>query len=167
MQKLLHRLTLNRGFIIGVKNFPIWFNKLVCINISVAIKNGNKEGITLFTESWRPFFTAGKLEFENTDFKKALRDLANILKNGQEKPYVVLNDKNDLIDFTFFKLNYLKNNETLKKYESFSLMLDEFYSEKDRKDRIKSQNQSLIKNLNNASLRLNKKLKLLKKCIVY
>ena len=104
-----------------------------------------------------------KLKFENTDFKKSLRDLANVLKNGEEIPYAILNGKKDLVDFTFFKLNYLKNNETLKKYESFSLMLDEFYSEKDRKDRIKSQNQSLIKNLNNSYFRLSKKLKLLKK----
>ena len=104
-----------------------------------------------------------KLEFENTDFKKSLSDLANVLKNGKEKPYAILNGKGDLIDFTFFKLNYLKSGEILKKYESFSLMLDEFYSEKDRKDRIKSQNQSLIKNLNNSYFRLSKKLKLLEK----
>lgn len=104
-----------------------------------------------------------KLEFENTDFKKSLSDLANVLKNGEEKPYAILNGKGDLIDFTFFKLNYLKSGETLKEYESFSLMLDEFYSEKDRKDRFKSQNQFLIKNLNNSYFRLSKKLKLLKK----
>lgn len=104
-----------------------------------------------------------KLEFENTDFKKSLSDLANVLKNGEEKPYAILNGKGDLIDFTFFKLNYLKSGETLKEYESFSLMLDEFYSEKDKKDRFKSQNQSLIKNLNNSYFRLSKKLKLLEK----
>lgn len=106
---------------------------------------------------------AKNLESADIDLKSYLNNLANILKNGQEKPYAILNDKNDLIDFTFFKLNHLKSGETLKEYESFSLMLDEFYSEKDRKDRIKSQNQFLIKNLNNANLRLNKKLKLLEK----
>ncbi len=104
-----------------------------------------------------------KLEFENTDLKKSLKNLASDLKNGEEKPYAVLNNKGDLVDFTFFKLNYLKSGETLKKYENFSSMLDEFYSEKDGKDRIKSQNQSIIKNLNNSYFRLNKKLKLLKK----
>lgn len=104
-----------------------------------------------------------KLEFENTDFKKSLKNLASVLKNGEEKPYAILNNKGDLVDFTFFKLDYLKSSETLRKYENFSLMLDEFYSEKDRKDRIKSQNQSLIKNLNNSYFRLSKKLKLLKK----
>jgi len=104
-----------------------------------------------------------RLELENVEIKSSLNYLANILKNSQEKPYVILDDKGNLIDFTFFELNYLKRGETLKEYESFSLMLDEFYSEKDRKDRIKSQNQSLIKNLNNSSLRLTKKLKLLEK----
>ena len=36
-----------------------------------------------------------KLEFENTDFKKVLSDLANVLKNGEEALVIVSSSKNN------------------------------------------------------------------------
>lgn len=39
---------------------------LVCINNSVATKNGNNEGTTEVAHKLSPDFTAGKLALENT-----------------------------------------------------------------------------------------------------
>ena len=58
-------LTLNKGFIKELNRFPIWFTMFVCIRSSVATKNGNSEGITLVANNVRPFFTAGRFDFEN------------------------------------------------------------------------------------------------------
>ena len=42
----------------------------VCINSSVATKNGKREGTTEFAHNAKPDFTAGRLLFENINKQK-------------------------------------------------------------------------------------------------
>ena len=47
--------TLNKGRIIGVSSFPIMSTKGVDFNKSIQMKNGSKDGITLFAQSFNAF----------------------------------------------------------------------------------------------------------------
>ena len=49
---------LKRGFIRGVKNFPIRLGMFVYESNSTAIKNGYRDGTTEFAQSFKPFFVA-------------------------------------------------------------------------------------------------------------
>ena len=47
--------TLNKGRIMGVSSFPIISTKGVNFNKSIQMKNGNKDGITLFAHNFNAF----------------------------------------------------------------------------------------------------------------
>lgn len=73
-------------------------------------------------------------------------------------PVLVLNKDKTLLDFSFTKICQYGEFFENKIYDNFSLLLDEFYSKKELAARIKSAAQDIIKLLNNAIIRTEKKL---------
>lgn len=73
-------------------------------------------------------------------------------------PVLVLNKDKTLLDFSFTKICQYGELFENKIYDNFSLLLDEFYSKKELAARIKSAAQDIIKLLNNAIIRTEKKL---------
>ena len=59
--------TLNKGRMIGVSSLPMMSRKGVAFNKSIQMKNGNKDGITLFAQSFKAFCaTSNVLEEKQT-----------------------------------------------------------------------------------------------------
>jgi len=61
------------------------------------------------------------------------------------------------IDYSFIKLSYFGNDAEYKTHDSLSLMLDEFYSERDKDQRIRARAADILKMLTNAESRLTHK----------
>lgn len=65
--------TLNKGFIIGVKSVLMILTNLVFFNKSIHMKNGNKEGITLFAQSLSALWVTSKV----LDEKQTMQSIIN------------------------------------------------------------------------------------------
>lgn len=83
-------------------------------------------------------------------------------------PYCVKDETGKPCDFAFIPINQYGNMRTCEKKESFSALLDEFYSEKDSVERTRQKGRDLVKFLHNTIERTAKKLNLqraeLEKC---
>ncbi len=88
--------------------------------------------------------------------------------SGDISPQIVFDADGKPLDFTFFDIKQCGNTLEIKKYESFSELLDFFCFEKDRDMRIKRRAGDMLKLLNNAKERISKKVNLqrvqLEKC---
>ena len=88
--------------------------------------------------------------------------------SGDISPQIVFDTDGKPLDFTFFDIKQYGNTLEIKKYESFSELLDFFCFEKDRDMRIKRRAGDMLKLLNNTKERISKKVNLqrvqLEKC---
>lgn len=82
--------------------------------------------------------------------------------SGDISPQIVFDADGKPLDFTFFDIKQYGNTLEIKKYESFSELLDFFCFEKDRNMRIKRRAGDMLKLLNNAKERISKKVNLQK-----
>lgn len=96
------------------------------------------------------------------DLKKQLTLLKSNLSNLSGYPTIKINEKNEPIDFSFIKLNHLKKSSLIFK-DTFSSLLDDFFFEKDRIERIKNSSQNYTRILKNAVNKLKKKIKVQEK----
>ncbi|MBP3579888.1 MAG: NFACT family protein [Clostridia bacterium] len=85
----------------------------------------------------------------------------------QEKfdPCLVGDVKGKVIDFSFCEIRQYGTGVSVKKYEQISSLLDDFYCEKDKQERIKHRGQDILRLLTNASSRITKKTALQKQSL--
>ncbi len=97
----------------------------------------------------------------------SLENILNSLKN-KNTPIMLYNPNGDMLDFSYTEINQYGNGYKNKCFESFSVLLDEFYNEKENAARINTAARDIIKLLNNLKSRAEKRLALrlndLKKC---
>lgn len=87
-----------------------------------------------------------------------LRRIQAALEEGGTPTMVTANDTGKPLDFSFLPIHQYGRASTTREVESFSELLDEFYAERDRIERIRSRAQDLLKLLTNASDRISRKL---------
>ena len=84
-------------------------------------------------------------------------------------PYIIYDENGKLKDMSFTEIKQYGSLYTVKKFESFSSLLDIFYSERDRAERMRAKSQDLLKLLSNASERAARKINTqraeLEKCV--
>ncbi len=108
----------------------------------------------------------------NTTYEAKLSDeierLKNICDECAGQPYVLKNEDDVPVDFSFTEINQYSGKLKSEKKDGFSAMLEDFYREKDRAERTRQKGHDLIKFLHNAIERTAKKLDLqrieLEKC---
>ncbi len=122
---------LSRPLSVGLLNKVAGFSPLVCREIELSAEN---VGIALAYEG-------------------VLADLKD-----KTTPVLILNPDKTPFDFSFTKIKQYGNLFENKIYDSFSALLDEFYSQKELTARIKSAAHDIIKLINNAISRTEKKL---------
>ncbi len=91
-------------------------------------------------------------------FTLCIAELQKNLKNGG-KPIVILKD-NVPFDFSYMPIMQYGNEYTLKELDSFSHLLDFFYSALDKNDRIKNYSLEISRLLKNTENRIIKKIQL-------
>lgn len=121
---------------------------IVCREISEYICPGNEK-------------TAHELD--NDDCEKLVAIIEVIAKNVKEGnclPYIVYDEDDKPIDFTFMMVRQYGDSCKVKRYSSFCGMLDTFYSEKTSSDRMKQRSGDLYKFVVNLCDRISRKLDL-------
>lgn len=86
-----------------------------------------------------------------------LEELKKSLSNGDGRP-TMLRKVGAPFDFSFCDITQYGFSVTANKAESFSCLLDEYYSEKDSADRIRQRTQDLNKLLANATARVSRRI---------
>ncbi|MBR5872285.1 MAG: NFACT family protein [Oscillospiraceae bacterium] len=100
-------------------------------------------------------------DLTNDDFEKLANTLEAIIakvKNGEADPYIVLEENGHPLDFTFIPVTQYGDAMEVRKCESFSEMLDKFYSERSGADRMKQRSNDLFKFVVNLAERISRKL---------
>lgn len=76
-----------------------------------------------------------------------VRSVADILQNGNSTPTVVLDETGKPMDFSFLSINQYGGKLQTAAYESFSELLDVFYCERGRIERMRQRCHDLLKQL--------------------
>jgi len=87
------------------------------------------------------------------------------LKDGQFKPCLVSDANGKVIDFSFCEIRQYGTGTSVREYDDISKLLDDFYSERDKQERIKHRGQDVLRLLTNASSRITKKTALQKQSL--
>ncbi len=99
---------------------------------------------------------------KDTTLYKELQKLSYIIENCTGIPVMICeNDRPK--DFSFINVNQYQNKLNIKKYDNFSMLLDDFFSDRDKIDRMKVKSFNLNKQINNILSRLRKKIKIQEK----
>ncbi|MBQ7123076.1 MAG: NFACT family protein [Oscillospiraceae bacterium] len=100
-------------------------------------------------------------ELSNDEYGKlvsAIEKITDTVKNNKAAPYIVIEENGHPLDFTFIPVNQYGGAMEVKKCESFSMMLDRFYSERSGADRMKQRSNDLFKLVTNLADRISRKL---------
>ncbi len=82
------------------------------------------------------------------------------VKSNTFSPCLISDKNNKVIDYSFFDIRQYGPNALIKKYDDISILLDEFYLERDKSERIKRRGQDILKLLTNAQTRIQRKTEL-------
>ncbi|MBQ2998709.1 MAG: NFACT family protein [Oscillospiraceae bacterium] len=100
-------------------------------------------------------------DLSDNDFEKLIFAIENIAENVKKAnvfPYMVIEENGHPADFTFIPVTQYGNAMEIRKYGSFSEMLDKFYSERSGADRMKQRSNDLFKFVVNLAERISRKL---------
>lgn len=100
-------------------------------------------------------------DLNNADFEKLVNCLEKLYENVKSRsaaPYMVVEENGHPVDFTFMKVNQYGDSLEIRKFETFSEMLDKFYSERSGADRMKQRSNDLFKFVVNLADRISRKL---------
>ncbi len=119
-----------------------------------------------FSAAKTDIFINDMSEEQKTDFCSAYDGFQDYAKEG--KPVMLCSQDGTPKDFSYMPITQYANKYTCRTFDSFSEMLDAFYSERDRLERLRRSTANIGKTLSNAAARIEKKLFLrreeLKKC---
>lgn len=88
-----------------------------------------------------------------------LNELKNTIISGGV-PYAIVDENGLPTDYSFLEIKQYKGLRTLKRYSSFSVLLEDFYGERDKQRRLDNLKADLVKRVKNLILRNEKKLHL-------
>lgn len=91
--------------------------------------------------------------------RERLEALKSTVENCSGAPFITY-DGDRPKDFSFFEPSQLDDAHRAKKCESFSALLDEFFEQRDRIDRMRTKSHDLRKQIGNILARLRKKIKI-------
>ncbi len=91
-------------------------------------------------------------------FKNVMLSWHNLLLNNDYTPTVALDSEGKPKDYSYMPITYLENSVKTKEYSSFSDLLDSYFSEKDRYEKIRQRAHDLITLISNAVARTERKL---------
>lgn len=100
--------------------------------------------------------TTEMTNYDENRLLKCLDELRETVKNCSGNPYTVITNKP--IDFSFLEIKQYANLAEIKKEEEFSLLLDNYYAERDRIERMRVKSSDILKILSNRSERIARKI---------
>lgn len=119
---------------------------IVCRELEYLITSGED----LYTNEFNSQYMK-RLDYYITKLTNTVRDISGV-------PYCISEPKGKPKDISFMGITQYGSAMTVTRAESFSQLLDNFYLERDRADRMKVKGQDLLKLLSNASERISRKI---------
>lgn len=119
---------------------------IVCRELAYRVGRGRE--LTVKTMDEEQLFRAGF-------FYQQMRDTVEEVSG---KPYMAVNLQGKPMDFSFLEIHQYGTAAVVKEAESFSQLLDDFYRERDKQERMRVREQDLLKLLSTHSERLSRKI---------
>ena len=119
---------------------------IVCREISEIVTNG---------------FDTKSHDLSNDDCEllvDTIERIAERVKSGKFAPHIVIEESGHPVDFTFMPVIQYGTAMEVRKLNTFSEMLDKFYSERSSADRMKQRSNDLFKFVTNLADRISRKL---------
>ena len=151
----------------AVYEFPEKPEKLnpLTTDLAILFENAEKNSYLKTIDGFSPLICR-EIEDSQNSYTK-LSEILNDLKNNTN-PVLIYDDKNSPFDFTYTDISQYPESYKIKKFDTFSALLDSFYTEKETVSRINTNAKDIIKLVNNLKNRTERKLALrlidLKKC---
>ena len=119
---------------------------IVCRELAHQVGRGRE--LTVKTMDEEQVFRAGF-------FYQQMRDT---VEDVSGKPFMAVSPQGKPMDFSFLEIHQYGTAAVVKEAESFSQLLDEFYRERDKQERMRVREQDLLKLLSTHSERLSRKI---------
>ena len=102
-------------------------------------------------------FTRDLTQEQRERLRFFLERLFTTVRDTAGEPYMVTKIKGKPMEFSFLNIVQYGTLASVSRWEDFSSLLDEFYEERDRQDRMRVKAQDLLRLLANASERLSRR----------
>ena len=132
----------------GILNALQGLSPVVCREIEHQVGRGQE------------LFTRDLTQEQRERLRFFLERLFTTVRDTAGEPYMVTKLKGKPMEFSFLNIVQYGTLASVSRWEDFSSLLDEFYEERDRQDRMRVKAQDLLRLLANASERLSRKINL-------
>lgn len=125
------------------------------VSAEQILTESNDSSLLSVTDGFSPLICR---EVENSSNPKVtLEKIINDLTNAN-KPILIYNSKDEPFDFTYTEISQYTESFKNRQFESFSQLLDEFYTERENISRINTNARDILKLVTNLKNRTEKKL---------
>ena len=142
LKALPRDMELSKGYLAVLQGV----SPIVCRELAYRVGRGRE--LTVKTMDEEQLFRAGF-------FYQQMRDAVEEVSG---KPYMAVNLQGKPMDFSFLEIHQYGTAAVVKEAESFSQLLDDFYRERDKQERMRVREQDLLKLLSTHSERLSRKI---------
>lgn len=132
----------------GILNALQGLSPVVCREIEHQVGRGQE------------LFTRDLTQEQRERLRFFLERLFTTVRDTAGEPYMVTKIKGKPMEFSFLNIVQYGTLASVSRWEDFSSLLDEFYEERDRQDRMRVKAQDLLRLLANTSERLSRKINL-------
>ena len=132
----------------GILNALQGLSPVVCREVEHQVGRGQE------------LFTRDLTQEQKDRLRFFLERLFTTVRDTAGEPYMVTKIKGKPMEFSFLNIVQYGTLASVSRWEDFSSLLDEFYEERDRQDRMRVKAQDLLRLLANASERLSRKINL-------
>lgn len=119
---------------------------LVCREISHSVTRGENQPVSQLDEE------------HQTRLRFFLAQMSDRLNDRKDQPTMLVDPNGKPADFSYFEIHQYGHTRLSRVYDSYNELLDAFYSERDRVDRVNQRGSDLLKLLVNLSDRTSRKL---------
>ena len=125
--------------------------------------SGSFSGIATSVSRQIAYKTTGSIDgtLENAEKSTLVAtffDIVESVRKKQAKPYLVVNQSNEPVEFSYTPLEYYGNGYVNVELESFGELVDAYYTKKGKAERIRQKSSDIFKLLSNAEARINRKI---------
>ena len=142
LQALPRDMELSKGFLSVLQGV----SPFVCRELAHQVGRGRE--LTVKTMDEEQYFRAG---FFYQQMKETLDEVSG-------RPFMAVNLQKKPMDFSFVEIHQYGVSAVVKEMESFSTLLDEFYRERDKQERMRVREQDLLRLLSTHAERLSRKM---------
>ena len=142
LQALPRDMELSKGYLAVLQGV----SPIVCRELAHQVGRGRE--LTVKTLDEEQLFRAG---FFFQQLKETIQEVSG-------RPYMAVSPQGKPMDFSFMDIHQYGSSAVVKEGESFSALLDDFYRERDKQERMRVREQDLLRLLSTHSERLSRKI---------